>query len=79
MLNVQQLGGGADNSASQLALDKTVSRSIAGFVTSNASNKEWPEAFTIATKEEFEGEYPSRLSLQARGLWWSVREWACVS
>lgn len=65
VLNAQRLGGGADNSAAQLELSKTVSRSIAGFVTS--SNGPWPLAFADAAKGEFEEEFPSRLSLQVFG------------
>lgn len=66
VLNVQWVGGGADNSAGQLELSRAVSRSIAGFVSSRV-DEEWPVAFADVTSEDLEKEFPIRLSLQLFG------------
>jgi hypothetical protein len=73
VLNVQNLQGGADNSAAQLELSKTVSRSIAKFV--NTGNPEgegsgvedWPSAFYDATKKDLRKEFPDSISLELFG------------
>ncbi|KAI1466956.1 alpha/beta-hydrolase [Daldinia caldariorum] len=70
VLNVQQLAGGADNSAHQLGLAKAMSRSIVKFVTSGkpaGGSDGWPAAFDGATKEELGKESPSRLALKLFG------------
>lgn len=68
VLNVQKMGGGADNSPGQLMLAKEMSRSIARFVSSGLSDEvEWPAAFVGASEEEWAGEFPKRLSLQIFG------------
>ncbi|OTA97448.1 hypothetical protein M434DRAFT_26753 [Hypoxylon sp. CO27-5] len=73
VLNIQRLGGGADNSASQLDLARTMSRSIAKFVTSgtpegdHGNTDEWPPAFAGVTDEELKGEFPSKVSLKLWG------------
>lgn len=73
VLNAQQLAGmGTDNSAAQRAQAEFVSRKIARFVTSGSPNGDkeaevWSGAFTNATEEELEGEFPSRLALQVFG------------
>jgi carboxylesterase type B len=72
-LNNQQLSGGADNSATQLELSKTISRRIAHFVTFGTPDgavndtEAWPTAFSGASKEELKIDYPSRLSLKLTG------------
>ncbi|KAI1504895.1 lipase [Biscogniauxia marginata] len=68
VLNVQNVGGGADNSAAQLELAKAMSRNVARFVTSGATGLEgWPAAFAEATKEQLEDEFPSEVSLKLFG------------
>ncbi|OTA63162.1 alpha/beta-hydrolase [Hypoxylon sp. EC38] len=73
VLNIQRLGGGADNSAAQLDLAKTMSRSIVKFVTSgtpeggHGNTDEWPAAFTGVTEEELKCEFPSKVSLKLWG------------
>ncbi|KUI73335.1 Lipase 1 [Cytospora mali] len=69
VLNAQALRGGGDNSAAQLALSRTVSRNIIGFVNSGVPDidgEAWPVAFAGASAEELENdeESPSRLSLR---------------
>ncbi|PIG88207.1 hypothetical protein AARAC_007187 [Aspergillus arachidicola] len=73
VLNVQHLEGGADNSATELALARTMSTSIAKFV--NSGNPEghingvetWPAAFFDVTKENLQNDFPRKLSLQIFG------------
>lgn len=73
VLNVQHLEGGADNSATELALARTMSTSIAKFV--NSGNPEgyingvetWPAAFFDVTKENLQNDFPAKLSLQIFG------------
>ncbi|KAI8959241.1 alpha/beta-hydrolase [Daldinia sp. FL1419] len=70
VLNIQQLGGGADNSAAQLELSKTMSRSIVKFVTSgtpDGGSEGWPVAFDAVTKEELKKEFPSRFAMKLFG------------
>lgn len=66
VLNVQRLGGGADNSAEQLELSREVSRSIVEFVNSR-EDEAWPVAFAGAARDELDKEFPSRVSLQVFG------------
>ncbi|KAE8322827.1 lipase [Aspergillus sergii] len=73
VLNVQHLEGGADDSATELALARTMSTSIAKFV--NSGNPEghikgvetWPAAFPDVTKENLQNDFPRKLSLQIFG------------
>ncbi|KAJ0115227.1 alpha/beta-hydrolase [Diaporthe amygdali] len=67
VLNVQQLGGGADNSPAQLALAKTISTRIIEVVTSGAEETNWPRVFPSVTEDEFKNEAPNHLSLQLFG------------
>lgn len=67
VLKTQNLGGGADNSETQLRLSRTMNRSIAKFVTSGVPENTWPAAFANATEEELKSEFPNRLSLQLFG------------
>ncbi|KAI1652711.1 alpha/beta-hydrolase [Daldinia decipiens] len=70
VLNIQRLGGGADNSVFQLELAKTMSRSIAKFVTSGSpdgGSEGWPAAFDGVTEEEFKTDFPSRFTLKLFG------------
>ncbi|KAL7622116.1 hypothetical protein AAE478_007618 [Parahypoxylon ruwenzoriense] len=73
VLNIQRLGGGADNSATQLELAKVMSRSIAKFVTSGTpeggpgDGVTWPAAFANVTKGELKKEFPSKISLELFG------------
>lgn len=67
VLNVQQLGGGADNSAAQLELTKSISRYIVAFVNSDMAEEAWPAAFSGATREDLKAEFPGRMSLQIFG------------
>ncbi|KAE8382178.1 alpha/beta-hydrolase [Aspergillus bertholletiae] len=73
VLNIQHLEGGADNSATELALARTMSTSIARFI--NSGNPEghisgvetWPAAFFDAANEDLQNDFPGRLSLQVFG------------
>lgn len=67
VLNTQRLGGGADNSAPQLALARDVSRRIARFVTSGVPDEAWPVAFAGVKEGEWASEFPSKLSLHVFG------------
>ncbi|KAI1382425.1 alpha/beta-hydrolase [Hypoxylon crocopeplum] len=73
VLNIQRLGGGADNSAAQLELAKKMSRTIAKFVTSGTPEGirgdalAWPAAFADVTKEELRKDFPSKISLELFG------------
>lgn len=74
VLNVQRLGGGADNSAAQLELAKFISRSIAQFITSGSpvdndhpGDQAWPPAFVNATAESLTREFPGQISLKLFG------------
>ncbi|KAI0837780.1 alpha/beta-hydrolase [Hypoxylon sp. FL0890] len=73
VLNLQRLGGGADNSPAQLELARTMSRSIVKFVTSGTPESrdgnadEWPAAFADVTEEELKKEFPSKVSLKLWG------------
>ncbi|KAI1383622.1 alpha/beta-hydrolase [Hypoxylon trugodes] len=72
VLNNQHLGGGADNSAPQLELSKSISRDIVRYVNSGIPSKgdgptTWPAAFAGLSKEELEKEFPSKISLQLLG------------
>jgi carboxylesterase type B len=70
VLNVQQLGGGADNSAAQLELAKIVSRSITGFVVSGipdqvpGGTQSWPHVFDDPTRSELENDFPNKITLE---------------
>ncbi|KAI9040016.1 alpha/beta-hydrolase [Aspergillus affinis] len=72
-LNAQNLEGGADNSASQLALARVVSGAVANFVNTGSPENEdgqikrWPAVFSGATSQDLAGESPSRLSIQVFG------------
>ncbi|PLB55452.1 alpha/beta-hydrolase [Aspergillus steynii IBT 23096] len=72
-LNTQHLEGGADNSASQLALARVVSRAITNFVNTGTPEKSesqtetWPAVFSGLTSEDLSRESPSRLSIQVFG------------
>lgn len=67
VLNSQSLGGGADNSADQLALSAAISRRIVRFVTSEAPDELWSPAFTGAAEKGPQDKLPSRISLQLFG------------
>ncbi|KAI0134986.1 alpha/beta-hydrolase [Daldinia grandis] len=70
VLNIQSLGGGADNSGAQLELAKTMSRSIVKFVTSGSpdgGSEGWPAAFDGVTKDELKRDFPSRFALKLFG------------
>nr|AIF75063.1 carboxylesterase [Daldinia eschscholtzii] len=70
VLNIQRLGGGADNSPTQLELAKTISRSIVKFVASGIPDggpEGWPAAFDGVTKGELKREFPSRIALKLFG------------
>jgi hypothetical protein len=74
VLNLQQLGGGADNSDTQLEQAKFVSRAFAAFVTkgipggkTRIGGEVWPAAFEKTTKADLDKEFPSELSLQLFG------------
>ncbi|KAI1098163.1 alpha/beta-hydrolase [Jackrogersella minutella] len=71
VLNNRHLSAGADNSASQLDLATTMSRSIAKFVNSGlpdgGGNEAWPAAFAGVTKEELKEDFPGRVSLRLFG------------
>ncbi|KAJ7601598.1 lipase [Mycena polygramma] len=69
VLNVQTLGGGADNSAAQLDLSREISRSIVQIVNSGAPKDEssWPMAFKDLKEEDFHAEFPTQLSLRLFG------------
>ncbi|KAK1146370.1 hypothetical protein N8T08_003157 [Aspergillus melleus] len=73
VLNSQHLKGGADNSASQLALAQVVSGAIANFVNTGTPENEagqikrWPAVFSGATSQELVGDSPSRFSIQVFG------------
>jgi carboxylesterase type B len=78
VLNVEQVGGGADNTPQQLQLAKQMSRSIAAFITSGPTGRQsgvagaedltgWPPAFAGITDAELQSEFPSRLSIKLFG------------
>lgn len=67
VLNTQRLGGGADNSAPQLALAREVTRSIARFVASGVPEEAWPTAFAGVQEGEWASEFPRKLSLHLFG------------
>lgn len=67
VLNTQRLGGGADNSAPQLALAREMSRGIARFVTLGVPDETWPLAFAGVEEGEWALEFPSRVSLNVFG------------
>lgn len=67
VLNSQSLGGGADNSAEQLALSAAVSRRIARFVTAAAPDEEWSPAFAGLAEGGPQDNLPSSISLQLFG------------
>lgn len=67
VLNVQQLGGGADNSEAQLELARSISRDVIAFVTSNTFEEPWPTAFKGVSRGDMEADFPGRLSLQVFG------------
>lgn len=67
VLNSQSLGGGADNSADQLALSAAVSRRIVRFVTSAAPDEEWSPAFAGVAGDDPQDKLPSTISLQLFG------------
>ncbi|KAG6365412.1 hypothetical protein INS49_007023 [Diaporthe citri] len=67
VLNSQSLGGGADNSAGQLALSAAVSRRIVRFVTSAIPDEEWSPAFAGVAEDSPQDKLPGRISLQLFG------------
>ncbi|KAI1135034.1 alpha/beta-hydrolase [Hypoxylon sp. FL0543] len=73
VLNIQRLGGGADNSAAQLELAKMMSRSIAKFVNSGSPESdsgnadEWPAAFANVAEGQLREEFPTELALKLWG------------
>ncbi|KAH8779952.1 Alpha/Beta hydrolase protein [Diaporthe sp. PMI_573] len=67
VLNSQSLGGGADNSADQLALSATISKRIVKFVTSTAPDMEWSPAFKGKAEDNIQDKLPSSISLQLFG------------
>lgn len=67
VLNSQNLGGGADNSADQLALSAAVSRRIVRFVTSAAPDEEWSPAFAGMAEDGPRDDLPGKISLQLFG------------
>lgn len=67
VLNSQSLGGGADNSADQLALSAAVSKRIVRFVTSAAPDEEWSPAFAGVADDGPQDKLPGRISLQLFG------------
>jgi hypothetical protein len=73
VLNLQELGAGADNSAEQLELGKTMSKTVAKFANSGDPEHQgseistWPGAFYDVTKKELKEEFPRRLTLQLFG------------
>ncbi|KAL1985438.1 hypothetical protein VTN96DRAFT_7881 [Rasamsonia emersonii] len=73
VLNIPHLEGGADNSAAQLELGKTISRSIAKFASSGSPEgggsgvEMWPAAFYDVTRQELKKDFRSKLSLQLFG------------
>jgi carboxylesterase type B len=71
VLNLQQMAGGADNSAAQLKLASSVSQTVVKFVVSgtpSGSKTTWPAAFAGATKAELaQTKYPSSFVVQLFG------------
>jgi carboxylesterase type B len=73
VLNVQRLGGDADNSAEQLAQAKLVSQTIISFVSSGTPERDrtdfeaWPPAFSLATRKDLDREFPIEMSVQLFG------------
>ncbi|KAI0195562.1 lipase [Xylaria flabelliformis] len=78
VLNVKQLGGGADNTPQQLKLAKQISRSIVSFITSGPDGRQsgvrvaediagWPPAFVGSADTELHSEFPSQLSIKLFG------------
>lgn len=67
VLNTQRLGGGADNSAPQLALAREVSRSIARFVAASDLEEAWPLAFSGVEEGDWASEFPNKVSLNVFG------------
>ncbi|KAI0546956.1 lipase [Xylaria curta] len=78
VLNVKQLGGGADNTPQQLELAKQISRRIVSFITAGPDGRQsgvrgaediagWPPAFVGSTDSELHNEFPSRLSIKLFG------------
>lgn len=67
VLNSQNLGGGADNSADQLALSAAVSRRIVRFVTSAAPDEDWSPAFAGVAEDGPQDDLPGKISLQLFG------------
>ncbi|KAK6199659.1 hypothetical protein LQW54_010043 [Pestalotiopsis sp. IQ-011] len=68
VLNSRKVNLG-DNSPSQLELSKTVSRSMARFITTGETDEEWPVAFGQVVDgehvaKELKNEFPSEISLQ---------------
>ncbi|PYH97858.1 alpha/beta-hydrolase [Aspergillus ellipticus CBS 707.79] len=74
VLNNPSLIGGADNSADQLTLSATVSRSIIRFAydgtpdENSGGAQSWPSAFSGVSEERLSDAYPSRLSIQVFGV-----------
>lgn len=72
-LNNQQLSGGADNSAAQVALSKLFSRRIVKFIISGAPDHDgndkdaWPPAFAGLTRQGLKDEYPRQISFKLTG------------
>ena len=79
VLNAQRLGGGADNSAAQLGLSKTMSRTLARFVArgtpvdeseeadDGTAGASWPPAYASAAADAPRGESPDQLTLKLFG------------
>ncbi|KAG8158391.1 hypothetical protein KVR01_011513 [Diaporthe batatas] len=67
VLNSQSLGGGADNSADELALSVAVSRKIIEFITSEAPEMEWSPAFSGTGEDKVRDKLPSEISMQLFG------------
>lgn len=67
VLNVQQVGAGADNSAAQLEVSRAVSRRIAKFVSTGDTGGGWPLAFSGTTGEDLAAKFPKKMALQLFG------------
>lgn len=73
VLDVAHLGGGADNSASQLELGKSISRAFLRFVTEGprgrkpSSAEEWPAALEGVNERDMKRDFPNTFSMQLFG------------